>query len=130
MFTTIIIIAMVLAVLLMLVVLIQNPKGGGLSSEFGSSSSQMFGVKKTGDLLEQLTWGFSSAIMILALVSRFMLDGGNSSEGFKSVNADKAQTKSVLNAPAPKTAPAATSAPAPTTAPIAPAAAPVGKEKK
>jgi preprotein translocase subunit SecG len=114
MFTTVIIIAMVIAVLLMIVVLIQNPKGGGLSSEFGgSSSSQMFGVKKTGDLLEQLTWGFASAIVIISLVSRFMLDSGTS-EGFKSINAEKAATKTLPSAPA--SAPAPTTAPAPTPA--------------
>ena len=101
---------MVIAVLLMIVVLIQNPKGGGLSSEFGgSSSSQMFGVKKTSDLLEQLTWGFATAIVIISLVSRFMLDSTNS-EGFKSINAEKAQTKTLPSAPA--------SAPQPTSVPV------------
>ncbi len=119
MFTTVIIIAMVISVLLMIIVLIQNPKGGGLSSEFGGSSSgQMFGVKKTGDLLEQLTWGFASAIVIISLVSRFMLDG-NSAEGFKSVNAEKAATKTLPSAPAaaPTTTPAPASSPAPASAP-------------
>ncbi len=106
---------MVISVLLMIIVLIQNPKGGGLSSEFGgSSSSQMFGVKKTGDLLEQLTWGFATAIVIISLVSRFMLDG-NSAEGFKSINADKAATKTLPSAPT--TVPAPTSAPTPAPAP-------------
>lgn len=122
MFTTVIIIAMIIAVLLMIVVLIQNPKGGGLSNEFGgSSSSQMFGVKKTSDLLEQLTWGFASAIVIISLVSRFMLDT-TSNEGFKSVNADKAATKTLPSAPASAPSPVA----APTTTP-APAAAPIPK---
>ncbi len=120
MFTTVIIIAMVIAVLLMIIVLIQNPKGGGLSSEFsGSGSGQMFGVKKTSDLLEQLTWGFASAIVIISLVSRFMLDT-NSTEGFKSINAEKAATKTLPSAPA--------AAPSPATAPItAPSTAPVKK---
>ena len=117
MFTTVIIIAMVIAVLLMIVVLIQNPKGGGLSSEFGgSSSSQMFGVKKTSDLLEQLTWGFASAIVIISLVSRFMLDT-TSTEGFKSINAEKAATKTLPSAPASTPAPASAPAPAPAPAP-------------
>ena len=123
MFTTVIIIAMVIAVLLMIVVLVQNPKGGGLSSEFGGASSgQMFGVKKTSDLLEQLTWGFATAIVIISLVSRFMLTD-TSSEGFKSVNADKAASKTLPSAPASATAPAPVSAPAGT-----PAAAPSPKK--
>jgi preprotein translocase subunit SecG len=118
MFTTLIIIAMVIAVLLMIIVLIQNPKGGGLSSEFGgSSSSQMFGVKKTGDLLEQLTWGFASAIVVISLVSRFMVTS-TTSEGFKSVNAEKAASKTLPSAPASVPVPANTPAPANAPAPV------------
>lgn len=59
-----------LAVLLVLVILAQNAKGGGLSSQFGgSSASNIIGVKKTGDLLEKLTWGLSIGIMVLCLLS-------------------------------------------------------------
>ena len=58
------------AVLLVLVILAQNAKGGGLTSQFGgSSASNIIGVKKTGDLLEKLTWGFVIGIMILSLVA-------------------------------------------------------------
>ena len=47
-------------VLLVLVVLAQNSKGGGLSSQFGGAgTSQLMGVKRTGDLLEKLTWSFA-----------------------------------------------------------------------
>lgn len=54
--------------LLVLVILAQNSKGGGLSSQFGGSgASNMIGVKKTGDLLEKLTWGFIIAIFILSI---------------------------------------------------------------
>jgi preprotein translocase subunit SecG len=54
--------------LLVVVILAQNAKGGGLSSQFGgSSASNIIGVKKTGDLLERLTWGFVIAIMVLSL---------------------------------------------------------------
>ncbi len=56
------------AVLLVLVVLAQNSKGGGLSSQFGgSSASNLIGVKKTGDLLEKLTWGLAIAMMVFTL---------------------------------------------------------------
>jgi preprotein translocase subunit SecG len=117
MFNTIIIIAIIISLLLMLIVLIQNPKGGGLSSEFGGSSTgQMFGVKKTTDLLEQLTWGFAAVILVLSLASRFMLDSSNVGGGLNSVNAEKAATKTLPSAPA--TAPAATPS-APATAPAA-----------
>ena len=68
MFTLIVGIIIFVAVLLVLVVLAQNSKGGGLSNQFGGSgASNIIGVKKTGDLLEKLTWGFVIVIMILAL---------------------------------------------------------------
>lgn len=60
-------------VLLVLVILAQNSKGGGLSSQFGgSSASNIIGVKKTGDLLEKLTWGFIVVIMALCLSTNFI----------------------------------------------------------
>jgi preprotein translocase subunit SecG len=69
-------------ILLVLVILAQNAKGGGLSSQFGgSSASNIIGVKKTGDLLEKLTWGFVVAIMVLSLSTNLMdssaTDGNN-----------------------------------------------------
>jgi preprotein translocase subunit SecG len=67
--TTLIIgIILFLSVLSILIVLAQNSKGGGLSSQFGGSgASNIIGVKRTGDLLEKLTWGFMIAIMVLSL---------------------------------------------------------------
>jgi preprotein translocase subunit SecG len=64
--------AIICAVLLVLVVLAQNSKGGGLSSQFGGSgASNLIGVKKTGDVLEKLTWGFAIAIMVFSLATNF-----------------------------------------------------------
>ncbi|HEX7015937.1 MAG TPA: preprotein translocase subunit SecG [Cyclobacteriaceae bacterium] len=63
-----------LAILLVLIVLAQNSKGGGLSSQFGGSgASNIIGVKKTGDLLEKLTWAFAIGIMVLTLSASFIL---------------------------------------------------------
>lgn len=68
MYTLIVGIILFVSFLLVLVVLAQNSKGGGLSNQFGGSgASNIIGVKKTGDLLEKLTWGFVITIMILAL---------------------------------------------------------------
>lgn len=70
-----------ICVLLVLVVLAQNSKGGGLSSQFGGGgTSQLMGVKRTGDLLEKLTWGFGIALMVLSLTSHAMLDTQPSNE--------------------------------------------------
>src|ERR1043165_4894341 len=73
MYNLYVILALVAGVLLVLVILAQNSKGGGLTSQFGgSSASNIIGVKKTGDLLEKLTWGFIIAIMVLALSTTFI----------------------------------------------------------
>lgn len=70
MYTLFIILTVVASVLLILVVLAQNPKGGGLSSQFGGSgTSQLMGVKRTGDFLEKTTWVLSVIIVILCLSS-------------------------------------------------------------
>jgi preprotein translocase subunit SecG len=72
MYTLLISLAIFAAVMLVLVVLAQNSKGGGLSNQFGGSgASNLIGVKKTGDLLERLTWGFAIGIMVLALGTNF-----------------------------------------------------------
>lgn len=65
-------IALFACVMLVLVVLAQNSKGGGLSNQFGGAgASNLIGVKKTGDLLERLTWGFAISIMVLVLATNF-----------------------------------------------------------
>jgi len=73
MYTFIIGLIIFFAILLVLVILAQNAKGGGLTSQFGgSSASNIIGVKKTGDLLEKLTWSFVIAIMVLSLSTSYM----------------------------------------------------------
>jgi preprotein translocase subunit SecG len=68
MYTLIIALILLFSVLLVLVILAQNSKGGGLTSQFGgSTASNIIGVKKTGDLLEKLTWAFIIVIMVLTL---------------------------------------------------------------
>ena len=80
-------------VLLVLVVLAQNSKGGGLSSQFGGAgTSQLMGVKRTGDLLEKLTWSFAVAVMALSLTSHMILDKDNTAtDGPASINVERAR---------------------------------------
>lgn len=105
MYLGLIILVAIVAVLLILVVLIQNSKGGGLSSEFaGAGSTQMFGVKKTTDLLEQVTWGLASAIILISLASYIIVGGSNTGGGINSINVERAQNAAV---PGGKIAPAA-----------------------
>jgi len=56
------------SILLILIVLVQNPKGGGLSSNF-SSSNQFMGVKRTADFVEKATWGFAAALLVLSILA-------------------------------------------------------------
>ena len=54
------------SVLLVFVVYIQNPKGGGLSSDFGSAQ-QIGGVQKTNDFIDKTTWGLAAVIGVLSI---------------------------------------------------------------
>jgi len=58
-----------------LIILVQNPKGGGLSSEFGSAN-QIGGVRKTADFLEKSTWGLAIALVVLSLAAAAVQDTG------------------------------------------------------
>lgn len=66
---TIIIILLCLA--LIGVILVQNPKGGGLSSSFGSAN-QFGGVKSVMEGIEKITWYLAIAIVVLSIVSSTM----------------------------------------------------------
>ncbi|MGZ3750192.1 MAG: preprotein translocase subunit SecG [Mucilaginibacter sp.] len=75
MYLILVILAVIVCVLLGAIVLIQNPKGGGLTSNF-SSSSQLMGVQKTGDFLEKGTWILAISLMVLCLAINISVKGG------------------------------------------------------
>lgn len=92
MYGVIVTLIVIVAVLLILVVLAQNPKGGGLSSQFGGSgTTQLMGVKKTGDLLEKLTWGFAITLLVLSVATNFIQPDVDQ-DVLSSPNIDNAQT--------------------------------------
>lgn len=66
--TFITILILIVCILLMVAVLIQNSKGGGLASNF-ASSTQVMGVKRTADFLEKSTWTLASALLLLCIIS-------------------------------------------------------------
>ncbi|HET9502052.1 MAG TPA: preprotein translocase subunit SecG [Hymenobacter sp.] len=113
MLVALVVLILIVCLLLALVVLAQNPKGGGISSQFGAGgAANLMGVKRTGDLLEKLTWGFAIALIVLSLGTH-MISG---SEGpARSINQQRAQQVKLPASPAP--APGAT---APATAPATP----------
>src|SRR5271170_5130718 len=80
MYLVLVILAVVVCVFLGFIVLIQNPKGGGLSSNF-SSSSQLMGVQKTGDFLEKGTWILAISLMVLSLAINISVKGVSASSG-------------------------------------------------
>ena len=55
------------SVLLIFVVFIQNPKGGGLSSDFGAAQ-QIGGVKKTNDFIDKATWSLAGLVAALSII--------------------------------------------------------------
>lgn len=100
MYIALISIIVFICVLLILVVLAQNPKGGGLSSQFGGSTSQLMGVKRTGDLLEKLTWGFAIALVVLTLGTHMMISSASNTSAGSSINEQRARQSALPGAPA------------------------------
>ena len=104
MYGVIVSLMIVVAILLILVVLAQNPKGGGLSSQFGGSGgAQVMGVKKTSDLLEKLTWYFAIAILVMALSTQFFVSSAENQTQenplIESVQDDVAIPNPILESP-------------------------------
>jgi len=65
------IIIILAAALLVVVVFIQNPKGGGLTNDFGTQ--QLGGVQRANDFIEKATWGLSVAIVVLSIALSSMI---------------------------------------------------------
>jgi preprotein translocase subunit SecG len=75
-----IILLIIICVALGLFVLIQNPKGGGLAT--GGSGSNMFGVQRTGDVLEKGTWILLTLVVVISLaVTAIGKTGGSTASG-------------------------------------------------
>ena len=120
MYTAIIILILLVCFLLALVVLAQNPKGGGISSQFSAGgAASMMGVKRTGDLLEKLTWGFAIGLVVLALSTHMLT--GTTAGPVRSVNQQRAM-ETRLPAPAPAPAPTPAAPAGTSTAPVQPTA--------
>ena len=56
-----------ISIALILLVLIQNPKGGGINSEFGSAV-QLGGAKRANTILEKGTWGLAIGVAFFCLI--------------------------------------------------------------
>lgn len=128
MYTALLILILLVCFLLALVVLAQNPKGGGLSGQFSAGgAASMIGVKRSGDLLEKLTWGFAIALVVLSLGTHML--GQGTAGPARSVNQQRALETKLPAAPS-LPAPVAPGAAAPgAAAPAQPAPAPQPAKK-
>ena len=110
MFTFLIALILITAVLLILIVLVQNSQKEGFGNPLGDAgASQLIGVKRTTDLLEQITWGLIVALFVLTLsTSLFLDDLGRAHKLLHSPNIERAQEQ----APQPDAAQPESEAPA------------------
>jgi preprotein translocase subunit SecG len=102
-FSIFLVLITIVCFLLIVVIMVQNPKGGGLSSTFGSSQT-MGGVQKTTDFLDKSTWYLGGTLIVLILLSSLSFTGNNSDTGSKII--DESAAPAPIQA-APGTAPAA-----------------------
>lgn len=104
-FSIIIILA---CVFLTLVVLIQNPKGGGIASNF-TAPNQIMGARRSTDVVEKTTWILAIVLISFSLLSNFFRPIGQSDEsGVKDsrIKGKLEETQMPASAPAPTPAPA------------------------
>ena len=69
-FTILTILIVIAAILLIAVVLLQNGKGEGMASNF-TSANQTLGVRQTADILEKVSWGLVTFILVVSIVTSF-----------------------------------------------------------
>jgi preprotein translocase subunit SecG len=80
---------------LILFVLVQNPKGGGLNTEFGSAV-QLGGAKRATDILEKGTWGLA---IFIALLSLAMAKPGGNATGNEELESNPADFQETTEIP-------------------------------
>lgn len=77
-FTILVVLIVIAAILLVLVVLLQNGKGDGLASNF-VAGNQTFGVRKTADILEKVTWGLVIVVAVFSILASYPTKTQNTS---------------------------------------------------
>ena len=118
-FTILTVLVVIASILVTVVVLLQNSKGGGLASNF-VAGNQTFGVRKTADILEKITWGLVAFIFVFSVATTFSTTGSGKNEidiTDKVENASTDQVPEFPSAPVQQSAPAQ-EAPATEAAPV------------
>ncbi len=70
MFTTLTVFIVIAAIFLIIVVLLQNGKGQGMASNF-TSANKTLGVRQTADILEKVSWGLVTFILVVSIITSF-----------------------------------------------------------
>jgi preprotein translocase subunit SecG len=99
-FSVFLVLITVVCFLLIVVIMVQNPKGGGLSSTFGSSQ-QIGGVQKTTDFLDKSTWTLGIILIALIMLSSLAFNDGDGT-----VKIDKSSAPASTETANPATTPA------------------------
>jgi preprotein translocase subunit SecG len=55
-------------------ILVQAPKGGGLTGNFGTMSTQVMGVKQSTDIMEKGTWSAMGIVAALCIITVLFID--------------------------------------------------------
>ncbi len=99
MISLIVILIILACAVLAFFILVQAPKGGGLTGNFGSLSTQVMGVKQSTDIMEKGTWSAMGIIAALCIVTVMFLaktpqaetGGGKQQKGKAATSAPAAQ---------------------------------------
>lgn len=105
-FTILTVLIVIASVLLTITVLLQSSKGEGLASNF-VAANQTFGVRQTADMLEKVTWGLVTFILVVSVITVFTLRNPASSNDYteKIENAISAEQPEFPSAPVQMDAP-------------------------
>jgi preprotein translocase subunit SecG len=114
-FTILTILIVIAAILLIAVVLLQNGKGEGMASNF-TSANQTLGVRQTADILEKVSWGLVTFILVVSIITSFTIrnhvSGINVEDMIENVEEQPAFPSNPIQQEAPSTEAPATEAPA------------------
>lgn len=98
MVTFLLILIILIALLLIIVAALQNSKKEGGGNSLGSMGAhQIIGVKKTGDLLEQVTWGLLITLFVLSINTFTFIKKGNKTP--QSPNLERIEQQHLLMEP-------------------------------
>jgi preprotein translocase subunit SecG len=81
MLSTITVLIALVSALLMLSVLIQNPKGGGIDSNFGGQAQQFLGAARSTDFIEKATWVLAATLLVLCVIAVLTVGTGAAEAG-------------------------------------------------